>query len=211
VEGLDQVVGVRRHLSFLLLSLLIGTAGFGGAVRPPLTLALGRLRPGDLLFRSGLGWRADAVRLGDRGGFSHVGLLDYDRRLGWVVIHAAPPEDGDAGGVERVPLASFLSPDMASAAIVYRYKRLDPAGRAKIFGEARALAARKVPFDDHFDLSSRAALYCTELILDLYGDAGRRIRTVSRDQGSWFRANIVMPGDIMRSPDLTEVTAGAQS
>lgn len=130
-----------------------------------------RVRTGDLIFRSGRGWRADAVRAASISSWTHVGIVDMDRSGRAFVIHAAPPERGAPGAVLREPLEQFAA---ATHAEEIEVERLD-LPRSAIFDmvvEARRFADRRTPFDDAFDLSSDRAIYCTELIWRSLWNAG---------------------------------------
>ncbi|WP_299328599.1 YiiX/YebB-like N1pC/P60 family cysteine hydrolase [Parasphingopyxis sp.] len=171
-----------------------------------------RLRSGDLVFRAGRGWEADAVRAGSFARFSHVGLIERTADGAIFVIHAAPPEDGGRGYVERVPLAIFNDPGLASDIVFYRPSDLTAAERISTVTAARAFAARRIPFDEEFDTDDDSALYCTELVLDAFHSAGAAITLAPPDasRAAMIR-DIVFPADLLRSAAFAPVPVGDRS
>ncbi|MEM8696461.1 MAG: YiiX/YebB-like N1pC/P60 family cysteine hydrolase [Pseudomonadota bacterium] len=166
----------------------------------------GRLQSGDLVFRAGRGWEADAVRTASFARFSHVGLIERTDGDAIFVIHAAPPEDGGHGIVERVPLAAFNDPGLASDIVFYRPSGMNDADRAATVAAARGFAARGIPFDAAFDLTDSSALYCTELVLDAFAAAGATIRLAAPDrERAAIVRDIVFPADLLRSASFERI------
>ena len=191
----------------VLATLLLAGGDASSSPSPPLAaLPLDRLFPGDLVFRAGRGVRADLVRVAGDGPWSHVGLLDRGPAGGWVVIHAAPPEAGGAGGVTETPLGEFASPAYSSALSVYRVAGLDARSRALVTARAHRLAQAGVPFDESLDLASPDALYCTELVVRLFAGAGADlgIEPSSVSVGG-LTVPVLMPHDLMAAPRLRRV------
>ncbi|MGP1354792.1 MAG: hypothetical protein ACTS1Z_15860 [Parasphingopyxis sp.] len=165
-----------------------------------------RLQSGDLVFRAGRGWEADAVRAGSFARFSHVGLIERTETGAIFVIHAAPPEDGGRGFVERVPLSVFNDPSLASDIVFYRPATLSAGERAMTVAAARDFAARRIPFDADFDRTDASALYCTELVIDAFRSAGAAIDIAPPDPGrAAIVRNIVFPADLLRSASFVPV------
>lgn len=132
------------------------------------------IEPGDLVFRRGRTWLSRAVAEADPAAdFSHVGIAVVNGpRL--LVVHASPDKEGEEGGVFAEPLDSYLAPDSARAAAVYRVPELAVAFQASKVARAWAEEAR--PFDaaleaDYGD-ATEASLYCTELVWKAYLHAG---------------------------------------
>jgi hypothetical protein len=166
------------------------------------------LQSGDLVFRAGRGWEADAVRVMTQTVFSHVGIIERDERGRIFVIHAAPPENGGRGYVERVTLAAFNAPHYASDIVFYRQAGMTGEAGARTVDHARILADRRVPFDEDFDLADSGAIYCTELVLIAYAESGSALspERLARNRFS-IVDNVVFPADLLRSGSFTEIDA----
>jgi len=156
--------------------------------------------PGDVLFRRGNSLISRAVLVADGSGeYSHVGLIAVSAGRVWV-LHATPPEEPDVkGGVIAEPLATFLEPDQASAAALYRPRN----GQAGLAAERTAWGwvHRRVPFDSAFDLASADRLYCTELVWRAYRSAGVDLESGIPEP----RGRYLLPGRLMKSPQLQPV------
>ncbi len=128
---------------------------------------------GDLVFRRGSSLLSRAVLSADGAiPYSHVGVVNRENDK-IRVIHVEPGDrPGRLNTVAIDSLADFLAPGKASAAAVYRL-RSDVADRAPAAVlAASGYAARRVPFDDAFDLATDDTLYCTELVWRSYRMAG---------------------------------------
>ena len=132
------------------------------------------LLPGDVVLMRSHTWRAEAVRLIDgvpyRDGFSHVGLV-HDRLDDgtYRLVHAVPGADGT---VRLEPWPFIARGGGSSEAAVYRATGLSEAARERLKALQADAATRAVPFDGGFDHHDDTALYCTELVTDLYAKAG---------------------------------------
>lgn len=168
-----------------------------------------RLQSGDLVFRAGRGWEADAVRTASFTRFSHVGLIERTANGAVFVIHAAPPEHGGHGVVERVPLAMFNDPGLASDIVFYRPTELSVADRESAVAAARTFAARRVPFDADFDITDNSALYCTEMVLEAFVAAGSTIELSAPETSrAAIIRSIVFPADLLRSSSFARISMG---
>jgi len=187
---------------------LLASSSFAPASRPdrPPAVHANRLKQGDIVFRSGRGWRADAVRLAGDAPWSHVGILVGEPRAGWKVIHAAPPEGASPGGVLTTPLAEFADRSNSRQVAVYRYVSRDAAKAAAAAAAAQRTAGARIAFDESFDLNSGQSLYCTELVLRVFAEAGTDLRAVpSRVSVGGLGAEILLPEDLLKSGELIRV------
>ncbi len=163
-----------------------------------------RIRSGDLVFRIGLGWRADAVRALSRDAFSHVGVAVVERN-GVHVVHAAPPGDGGPGGVVDQTLDAFSAPAEARGVAVFRRTDVDAGYGRRMAARALAWAAARVPFDDRFDMADARAFYCTELVLRGAAAAGSPISVHATTIGGLLGGRYVLPSDLLRSNDFRQL------
>ena len=135
------------------------------------------LLPGDVVLMRSHTWRAEAVPLIDgvpyRDGFSHVGLV-HDRLDDgtYRLVHAVPGSDGT---VRLEPWSFIAQGGGSSEAVVFRAPGLSDEARARLKDLQASAAARAVPFDSGFDHHDDSALYCTELVTDLYAKAGHPV------------------------------------
>jgi uncharacterized protein YycO len=128
-----------------------------------------------------------------RSEYSHVGIV-ASAGTSIEVVHAIPPEEGQPGGVVAEPLESFLAPELAAAAAVYRPRDSEAGIRAA--ARAWRYARPRRPFDSGFDLSTPDAVYCTELVWRAYLEEG--VDLVGRD----FHERYLLPSRLLSSPEL---------
>lgn len=132
-----------------------------------------QLQPGDVVFRRGTGPEAEVVAgasIGTSGEsrWTHVGIVASGPAGGLRVIHA----DSSRGVVADEP-GRFFSVSEARSGDFLRV-----AG-----GSSAAQAAESylgLPFDAEFSLKDKRALYCTELVLAAFEDAGTGVRPALR-------------------------------
>lgn len=129
------------------------------------------LRNGDLAFRRGIGYASDAVVIAGSGKYSHVGIIIKTDK-GWSVVHAVPDERPDGETVDRIkcePIADFFAPNRAIRGEIIRIACPDSTA-----GKAAAIALTKTgtPFDHDYDLNDSTALYCTELVRNVFQRTG---------------------------------------
>jgi hypothetical protein len=166
----------------------------------PLRVAPELFASGDLLFRQGRSLVSRAVLAADGGSeYSHVGIVSVIGGRIWV-IHSAPAEEpGERDGVAADPIATYLAPEKASAAALYR-----PRDRAAAITAERAawkFAEARLPFDSDFDLASADKLYCTELVWRAYRSAGVDLAP-GVGQG---RERYLLPSRLLKSSDLERI------
>ncbi len=196
---------LKRIGAGLLLILLAYAVFFAVQTLRPRTIAgplPDGLLPGDLVLMRSHTWRAEAVRLIDgvpyRDGFSHVGLV-HDRLDDgtYRLVHAVPGADGT---VRLEPWPSIAQGGGSSEAVVYRASGLSDTARAQLKALQADTAARAVPFDGSFDHHDDTALYCTELVTDLYAKAGYPIVS-----DAVMDKRAIFPGHLAGSGRLTKV------
>lgn len=208
---LDVNATARRPLRAVFAvatGLLLASPSLESAERPgrPAAVHWNRLKPGDIVFRSGRGWRADAVRLAGDAPWSHVGIIVGEPGTGWKVIHAEPPEGASPGGVLTTPLAEFADRSNSRQVAYYRFVAGDPAKAAAAAAAALRTAGAHIAFDESFDLESGQSLYCTELVLRVFTEAGMDLRAVpSRVSIGGLGGKILLPEDLLKPGKLVRV------
>ena len=200
---------IAKRIGAALLALLLAYAAFFAVqTLRPRTLALSLpdgAQPGDVVLMRSHTWRAELVRVIDgvpyRDGFSHVGLV-HDRLPDgtWRIVHAVPGAGGTVR-LERWP--SVARGGGSSEAVLLRAPAVDAAARARLVALQADAAERAVPFDSGFDHHDDSALYCTELVTDLYAKAG--LLAVEPDV---LGKRAVFPGHLANSPHLSRVGGG---
>lgn len=146
------------------------------------------------MFRRGRSMISRAVlSLDGKSEYSHVGIAVSDGHQ-LRVVHALPPEEKNPGGVIAEPLESFLIPELASAAAIYRPR--DSGIGVRAAARAWRYARPRTPFDSGFDLSTPGAVYCTELVWRAYLEEG--VDLVGRD----FQDRYLLPSRLLASPEL---------
>ena len=160
----------------------------------PIIIDPSGVSPGDLVFRRGRSMVSRAVlSIDGKSEYSHVGIV-VSAGNPIRIVHAIPPEETNPGGVIAEPLQSFLTPDLASAAAVYRPR--DSGIGVRAAARAWKYTRPRRPFDSDFDLSTPGAVYCTELIWRAYLDEGVDL------VGRGFKDRYLLPSRLLTSPEL---------
>ena len=167
-----------------------------------------QLREGDVVLRRCTGLISRMVTMSDNGGqFSHTGIVT-DSAGTPMVVHAVPGEpdwEGDPDRVKMEPARSFLASDHAVAAAVLRPRN------AKAGQLAARYAVRRYRegtlFDHDFDDMDTVRLYCTQLIVLAYEQAGVELVDTVREVFNLpgFHYRCVMPSQILQSPHLQTI------
>jgi hypothetical protein len=139
-------------------------------VLPPDTLSTQEqalLQAGDVLLRRGYGLISNYIlaTLQEPYAVTHCGLLvaQADGSLG--VLHTA--SDEERNGILVEPLAAFVRHSQAHSLVACRPKA-NPVQRQRLLELAERYRAAALPFDYGFDDRDPTALYCVELLRDLF-------------------------------------------
>ena len=150
-----------------------------------------------------------AVMLMDsEGEYSHVGIV-VDTMGRKMIVHAVPGEPDFEGDVDRVKLDSvekFFSSVYAVRGAVTRPADSLCARRAA--QKAKELFRRGVLFDHDYDLSDTTKLYCTELVLFVFENAGQKLihTKPSHVELPMLKADVYYPSDVYESEFLQTIT-----
>jgi len=160
-----------------------------------------------LVFRKGRSIESFAVYLADEEkAFSHVGMV-YILNGKPHIIHAVPGESGSQPEWIKMEVPEeFLAPEKASAFAVYRSifssQELDRVAR-----EAYTFYIQKYLFDNKYDLKTDDHLYCTELVLKAFRNAGFPLEEIQESRLHFLLGehDLVMPGTFIRNPSFSKV------
>ena len=166
------------------------------------------LRPGDLVFRRGTGLTSQAVIAADKEGlYSHVGIV-VDSSGVMMVVHAVPGEPDYAGDPDRVkmePPEQFYSTLNASKGEICR--PADSLAGVRAAQAALSTYQRKALFDHSYDSEDTTLVYCTELVVLSYRQAG--IELTGPPTHSYnipgLRCTCWLPSDLYSSDKVTSV------
>jgi hypothetical protein len=171
-------------------------------------LSIDQIESGDLLLVRGDSMYSDAVRSIDGDSrWTHVGMLAADAGV-LVFVDASPSvleDQVDTGGrVQRRPLDDYLREISGCEAAVYRVQT-DPAARRAAAVACLRWAARRVPFDGHFDAASADALYCSEMIWRAYRSLGLDLAEGRWQQSKilWMHQSVIFPDALAQGPRVT--------
>jgi len=131
------------------------------------------LSNGDLVFRKGTDLISRCVlSQGESPRFSHVGVIVLSGS-GVFVVHSLPGGTKSVNGVQMEPLSSFISSENASEVAFYRAVGVNKRSRADI----RKYLLKQIgkPFDEKFQLSDDSRMYCSELVVKAFRNAGMNI------------------------------------
>ena len=132
-----------------------------------------KLRAGDVVFRRGGSLSSRAVLMADSSrGYSHVGMV-VDSAGYAMIVHAVPGEPDFIGDVDRVKLEKpqdFFSSERAVTGEIRRADNYQMAKAASL--NALAYYARRARFDHDYNAADSVEVYCTELIVRAYREAG---------------------------------------
>ncbi len=133
--------------------------------------AKGQLKEGDIIFRTGNAWSTQLpAPFANNATYSHGGIITVEAsRI--KVVHAAIEGTGDPV-VKAESLADFLQQGNTTHAAVYRLKASTPKVQQAIATAAKTYAAKDMPLNAKFGLTSNDQAYCSELIWRAYLEAG---------------------------------------
>jgi cell wall-associated NlpC family hydrolase len=181
-----------------LLPAMLMLAGYIAAANAEPTLPAGA-RAGDLIFRQGTELVSDAVRVVDRGEFSHVGML-IGAPGQWQVLHATPAERrGRRDAVVIDTLTFYLDPVRAHSHAVY-HVQADPPQRQLAIARARAMLGRP------FRIAAADGTYCTALVWRAWQQAGVDFNVQFTPLAiPLLQGNYLLPSMLQRSSRLSRL------
>ena len=167
-----------------------------------------QLQAGDIVLRCGTGIESRAVRFADNGGvYSHIGIV-VDSAGTMMIVHAVPGEPDFEGDEDRVKMErpeKFFSSMNACSGEVLRTSDKNAASIAA--DRAKGFYRRNIKFDHDYDDTDSTRLYCTELVLLSYKDAGRMFKNVEHHDvpAPGINCPVVYPSDIKKDKEFKSI------
>ncbi len=145
-----------------------------------------KLQTGDLVFRRGKGLISDFFSNTSEHDkrFSHVGVVVIKSGIPYV-FHIIGTGQTETKGVKMEPLASFCDATQNSAFALYRNSHLDGKQEA-VNSYLEGIKKHGIIFDEHFDLDTDDAQYCTEMIYKMIVSVTGKPLPLSRFKGESF-------------------------
>ncbi len=147
-----------------------------------------------LLVREGAGVEARLVRLKHRGPWTHVGVL-----VGGNLFESVPATERTRGGVRIGHVKEFCAPERAVTAGFVPVPLVDHQCEI-LFRWCQQQVKQCIPFDDHYDLGSDNALYCSEFVYKAFLQIGIHLVTAELSSLSIPMVGVrkvVFPGDLI--------------
>lgn len=125
------------------------------------------LQDGDILLRKGFGSISDFIAdfLQEKYSVTHCAFIINTSKPPIQVLHTASNEQVNHVHIE--PLEQYIKQSAAGSLVLVRLKCL-PEQKRKILQIAHQLLKEKVPFDMGFDDQDNQALYCIELMRNIF-------------------------------------------
>jgi hypothetical protein len=118
------------------------------------------LREGDFVFRLGFGIVSYLLeKQAGASGVSHIGVL-IKNGAGFDVVHSISGSLADEDGVQKISFDDFLYEAKKNSFVATRFKNGNGELLAK---EARRLLAKRLPFNNAFDIQDTNRLFCSQL------------------------------------------------
>lgn len=132
--------------------------------------AIESFMPGDIILRRGKGFVSDGIArvLNEPFDVTHCGIL-MPIDSGWAVVHAMSDNSRNIDGVVAQKLDQFVAESKSGSVMVVRYKNMN-GKEAAVMQSTKAYMAKGLPFDLGFDIHDTTAIYCSELLQNIYWD-----------------------------------------
>ncbi len=129
------------------------------------------INDGDIVLRRGRTLASDLVTRfsGGAEGMSHCGIIIRHQDK-WQVVHTISGMISDEDNIRITSLPEFIN-EAAQGRITIKRQR-SGFGSVAVKDRSIRLLQLKIPFDHAFDLNTKSRLYCTQLIREVFVDAG---------------------------------------
>jgi hypothetical protein len=155
------------------------------------------LHDGDLILRCGRSTESFAVYLADSNSeFTHIGIISIENNIPYV-IHAVPSE---TNLILKEKLTSFINSKNCSKFAIYR-ANLKDGTLTTVALEAQKIFNSKYTFDNRYDLNTNNKLYCTELVLKSFKNAGIKLQLTTKELNYVIgKQAIIFPSEFTKPP-----------
>lgn len=144
------------------------------------------LHTGDLVFRRGRGLISDFFSNASEHDkrFSHVGVV-VEKHGMFYVFHIIGSGHTDTKGLKTEPLHSFCDATQNSAFALYRNSNLEGKQKA-VLTYLEGIKEQGIIFDEHFNLQTDEAQYCTEMIYKMIVSVTGKKLPLSKFEGEQY-------------------------
>jgi len=138
------------------------------------------LQTGDLVFRRGKGFISDFFAQASEYEklYSHVGVVVIKHGSPYVFHIIGNVQNGNKG-LKMESLTSFCDGTQNSAFAIYRNGNLG-GKQVEVENYLEAIKKNKIVFDEHFDLVTDDAQYCTEMIYKMFASVTGKQLSLSK-------------------------------
>ena len=160
------------------------------------------LQNGDLILRCGKSTESYIVHLADNTSeFTHIGIIIIEKGQPYV-IHAVPHKNHT---LKKELFYDFLKPKKASSYAIYR-SHYNTRKLNKVVNEAKKFYLNKCTFDNEYDLNTDTKLYCTELILKAFNNAGILLNVKAKSLDFVIgKHTIIFPSEFTKEPQFKRI------
>ena len=191
---------------FIILSstfiITINYKNFNHLKRNITQIKLKDVKNGDLILRCGRSTESYAIYLADSNAeFTHIGIIKIENDTPYV-IHAVPHKNNF---IKKERLNEFLNPKKASKVAIYR-TNFNSTILKNVVMQANTFFEKKYIFDNEYNLQTNTKLYCTELILKSFQNAGIHLN-VQTKKLKYVIGNhaIIFPSEFTKKPHFKRV------
>lgn len=161
-----------------------------------------KIENGDLILRCGKSLESYTVLLADSSAkFSHIGIISIENQIPYV-IHAVPWK---VNTIKKEKLNEFINYKVASTYAIYRTK-YNTTILKNVVNQANSFYQKKYTFDNSYDLTTNTKLYCTELILKAFKNAGINLKIKTKSINYVIgKHNLIFPSEFTKSPFFKKI------
>lgn len=192
----------RISVLFALVFLLNNYLSFKSKQHNSLKINSSILKNGDLILRCGKSTESYLVHLADNTSeFTHIGIIAIEKGNPYV-IHAVPHKKNT---LKKETFSDFLNPKNASSYAIHR-SHYNAETLTKVVNEAQNFYLKKYTFDTEYDLSTDTKLYCTELIIKAFNNAGITLNIKAKPLNFVIgEHDIIFPSEFTKKPEFNRV------